>query len=393
MMPSDIKRKLREAIRRYRTDWRSDVKEVAKYQIDTITKQYPEEAATVKRFEGYKDSKMTKNSLMKFIDSCVGNIARKIEDEFNESDHPRDKGGRFTSKGGEGSGGASKKTKANESPVEETEFEKSAKEELNGKKGNVVTTSMEFTGDKKDAEQLAKKYGFDYKLKYPKGSPYAIIEITGDKDALRKYAVSEGFGSEEDAREFVPELFEDPEDDDEGYMGVSKEELAEEEEYENARERARREKDNDRVTGPEDRDYMTEEDDDDGMYYGPDLDKIKEYATDKLKEYGVGDPKFTSKSTIKYRENGTQSISIPLDQFGRVLHVTADPKSNSIRVEYYAGVESFTTKLEGYGHREMAQALDKALQRIDARNADEREYWESKNKEAGPAPKPRSFYE
>lgn len=105
MMPSDIKRKLREAIRRYRTDWRSDVKEVAKYQIDTITKQYPEEAATIKRFEGYRDSKMTKNSLMNFIDSCVGNIARKIEDEFRESDHPRDKGGKFTSKGNEGRGG------------------------------------------------------------------------------------------------------------------------------------------------------------------------------------------------------------------------------------------------------------------------------------------------
>lgn len=107
MMPSDIKRKLKEAIRRYKTDWRSDVKEVAKYQIDTITKQYPEEAATVKRFEGYRDSKMTKNSLMKFIDSCVGNIARKIEDEFRESDHPRDRGGKFTSKGGEGRGGGS----------------------------------------------------------------------------------------------------------------------------------------------------------------------------------------------------------------------------------------------------------------------------------------------
>lgn len=48
---------------------------------------------------------MIKNSLMKFIDSCVGNIARKIEDEFRESDHPRDKGGKFTSKGGEGRGG------------------------------------------------------------------------------------------------------------------------------------------------------------------------------------------------------------------------------------------------------------------------------------------------
>lgn len=134
------------------------------------------------------------NTFTKFIDSCVGAIARKVQDEFDEGKHPRDKGGRFSSKGGEGRGGASKK-------------------------GNVITTSMEFTGDEDDAKQLAKKYGFDYKLKYPKGSPYATIELTGDKDALRKYAINEGFGSEEDAREFVPELFEDSEeDDDEGYV-------------------------------------------------------------------------------------------------------------------------------------------------------------------------------
>lgn len=38
----------------------------------------------------------------KYIDSVVGNIARKIEDEFNEKDHPRDKGGKFTSAGKEG---------------------------------------------------------------------------------------------------------------------------------------------------------------------------------------------------------------------------------------------------------------------------------------------------
>lgn len=60
----------------------------------------------------------------KFIDSVVGNIARKIEDEFNENDHPRDKGGKFTSKGGEGKGGAKKEL------LPETETEKAAKEEL-----------------------------------------------------------------------------------------------------------------------------------------------------------------------------------------------------------------------------------------------------------------------
>ena len=103
------------------------------------------------------------NTFTKFIDSCVGAIARKVQDEFDENKHPRDKSGRFSSKGGEGRGAS---------------------------------------------------------------------------------------------------------DDDEGYMGLSKEELAEEEEYENARERARREKDDDRVTGPEDRDYMNEEDDDDEGYEG-----------------------------------------------------------------------------------------------------------------------------
>lgn len=116
----------------------------------------------------------------KFIDSCVGAIARKVQDEFDESKHPRDKGGKFSSKGGEGRGA---------SASEETDFEKEAKKEIGSGKNS---------------------------------------------------------GGE----------------DDEGYMGVSKEELAEEEEYENARERARREKDDDRVTGPEDRDYMNEEDDD-----------------------------------------------------------------------------------------------------------------------------------
>ena len=48
---------------------------------------------------------MIKNNVIKFIDSCVGSIARKIQDEFDESKHPRDKGGKFTSKGGEGRGG------------------------------------------------------------------------------------------------------------------------------------------------------------------------------------------------------------------------------------------------------------------------------------------------
>lgn len=44
------------------------------------------------------------NTFTKFIDSCVGAIARKVQDEFDENKHPRDKGGKFSSKGGEGRG-------------------------------------------------------------------------------------------------------------------------------------------------------------------------------------------------------------------------------------------------------------------------------------------------
>lgn len=57
------------------------------------------------------------NTFTKFIDSCVGAIARKVQDEFDESKHPRDKGGKFSSKGGEGRGGGA-------SELEETDVEK-----------------------------------------------------------------------------------------------------------------------------------------------------------------------------------------------------------------------------------------------------------------------------
>lgn len=64
---------------------------------------------------------MTKNSLMKFIDSCVENIARKIEDEFRESDHPRDKGGKFTSKGNEGRGGGKEEKSSSGKPAKKVD--------------------------------------------------------------------------------------------------------------------------------------------------------------------------------------------------------------------------------------------------------------------------------
>ena len=72
---------------------------------------------------------MIKNSLMKFIDSCVGNIARQIEDEFRESDHPRDKGGKFTSKGNEGRGGYEED---NGSDVSLEQYKKNVSENFDG---------------------------------------------------------------------------------------------------------------------------------------------------------------------------------------------------------------------------------------------------------------------
>lgn len=92
---------------------------------------------------------------IKFIDSCVGAIARKVQDEFDESKHPRDKGGRFSSKGGEGRGEGGlhhagedvekygedlearhketvekQKARRGSSELEEADFEKEAKKEI-----------------------------------------------------------------------------------------------------------------------------------------------------------------------------------------------------------------------------------------------------------------------
>lgn len=190
---------------------------------------------------------MIKNTLMKFIDSCVGNIARKIEDEFNESDHPRDKGGKFTSKGNEGRGGSTKASKGSSKPMK---------------------TNVQVNGDIDGIKEEAAEYGVKATIGETSHGETTVY-LSGNKEDIRRYAEEKIYGAEEEAREFSPELYEGDEEsgsegtdeDDEGYMGVSKEELAEEEEYYNARERARREKDDDRVTGPEDRDYMNEEDD------------------------------------------------------------------------------------------------------------------------------------
>ena len=195
------------------------------------------------------------NTFTKFIDSCVGAIARKVQDEFDESKHPRDKGGRFSSKGGEGRGGAS-------------EYEGMDRDEMVQLRSEAMR--------KQEREQAGSDKFHEYQKQ--------ISELTKHINRAKK--------SEED-------------DDDEGYMGLSKEELAEEEEYENARERARREKDDDRVTGPEDRDYMNEEQDDDSTSESVDAvyRQVRNYMSTHVEEL------------VEYAENDGYDAELLSDEF------------------------------------------------------------------------------
>lgn len=137
-----------------------------------------------------KDSKMTKNSVMKFIDSCVGNIARKIEDEFRESDHPRDKGGKFTSKGNEGRGGSTKASKV---------------------ASKQMKTNVQVGGDTDGIKEEAAEYGVKATIgKTSHGE--TTVYLSGNKEDIRRYAEEKIYGAEEEAREFSPELYEEDDD-------------------------------------------------------------------------------------------------------------------------------------------------------------------------------------
>ena len=128
-------------------------------------------------------------SYKKFIDSVIGNIARKIEDEFNENDHPRDKGGKFTSKGGEGKGGS-------KDPIPETETEKAAKEELGEREQKLAAM-------KKEDEEFNKMSN-------------ELVEIASDldtaNDALRALGWDNDYDDLEQAHEALKEAIKrDPE--------------------------------------------------------------------------------------------------------------------------------------------------------------------------------------
>ena len=117
------------------------------------------------------------NTFTKFIDSCVGAIARKVQDEFDENKHPRDKGGKFASKGNEGRGGGA-------SELEETDFEKEAKKELgNGKESD----SDSADGDDADVVPSLERYkenvreNFDGDEEYEVEARYDRAKFHSDK--------------------------------------------------------------------------------------------------------------------------------------------------------------------------------------------------------------------
>lgn len=178
------------------------------------------------------------NTFIKFIDSCVGAIARKVQDEFDESKHPRDKGGRFSSKGGEGRGegglhhagkdvekyGKDLEAKHNEtvekqkarrgaSELEETDFEKEAKEELNGKKGDEAerTSTVELpwgSGDDEETLAMAEEYGLNAKFKSGKGRDTSRhLVLSGDPQKIREMVIAGYGGDEKFARHMAPQAF------------------------------------------------------------------------------------------------------------------------------------------------------------------------------------------
>lgn len=113
------------------------------------------------------------NKWIKFIDSCVGNIARKIQDEFDESKHPRDKGGKFTSKGGEGSGGSNHERELKQERGRLENLQREAKKHGKGSKSSsreggasassesINSMAKKLSEDASSADEFLTRMGYD----------------------------------------------------------------------------------------------------------------------------------------------------------------------------------------------------------------------------------------
>ena len=277
-----------------------------------------------------KDAKM-KTNIMRFIDSCVGNIARKIEDEFDESKHPRDKGGKFTSKGGEGRGGgegsdqklintykAGKITPERADALNEAAV---ALEEAGVPKQKILKMSNE--GDLEGMQKLLESKGRSERRSKPiKAS--AALKDTMDDD-LRQ--ISENADSKEEFLEnaksyledyllgdladgdYAEENFEMSSEDVEAYV---KDYIESGKLDKLAAAYYEEDEDDTSVTGPEDRDYMNEEDDDDDA--GDPVAKMRKHLDDDLFELATrseSEEEFISKAERRIKQDLWAAKSAP----------------------------------------------------------------------------------
>lgn len=137
------------------------------------------------------------NTFTKFIDSCVGAIARKVQDEFDESKHPRDKGGKFSSKGGEGRGaGTSEYDGMDRDEMEQLRSEAMRKQERE-KAG-----SDKFHEYQKQISELTKHIN---RAKKSEGDPLPDTDF--EKEAKKELESGKEYGSEGESEDnVVPSL-------------------------------------------------------------------------------------------------------------------------------------------------------------------------------------------
>lgn len=309
---------------------------------------------------------MIKNSLMKFIDSCVGNIARKIEDEFRESDHPRDKGGKFTSKGNEGRGGGkqekSSSRKTSNGRGDDWMSESYEKEQLStGNEGIDLENELmgeddTRTGAMKQAEHykntLNKPYLERVSPELAKEARTKIHQALEDdiRQIAENSADKEEFKINLDAflEDYVQDDMADTDEramDNFGYDKETVHAVAEEMKGEiDSIADDFFEEDNDSVTGPEDRDYMNEEEEDDENSASKDVKSVRSAIDEELFELAT-----TSESEEEFKSK----VKRRFDQYRRLLK---DDRTNELPV----------------GGKRAEYALKKIQSEIDSGTS---EYW------------------
>lgn len=349
-----------------------------------------------------KDSKMTKNSLMKFIDSCIGNIARKIEDEFNESDHPRDKSGRFTRGSGSGSwsGGGGYKAGPEGKKVSKISNEKADKLNEYSKRLEEAghdpkdIHAMNVQGDLRGMKNALKQYEAEKSSSRkvdPKASKHIhsvledeIRQIAENSDDKEEFKINLGAFLEDYVQDDMADTDERATDNF-GYDKETVHAVAEEMkgEIDSTADDFFEEDDDTSVTGPEDRDYMNEEDDDDPyeQYY--------EEGTSTTNLYG---DKKQAPAVINALQHQYDGDAKKVGYIVRHLNnVTTNPEiwGEYTVKEIIDDIEDRYGELDNMAKRH----IDTYLRKTKPSEWDsETEYWKQKNKDY-PGPKELAFYE